>query len=207
MILPGDEDGCGLHFGSRLVGGRPGDTAVGYLPSSYLAAMNVHNIFGGMLAFDKWISNTDSRQAVFVRGTGDTHYRTHFIDQSQCFAGAKWQLTFNSAQGLSQQSQVYRDITGWESFEPFIESLMSASPAIVWAIAQDIPTEWYEGRRGDLEALIESLLRRRSSMYALVDKQRVCTPHLFPLWSKRCTIYMTSGRSLDSGIHAAAIGG
>lgn len=204
VFLSDGTEEVGLHFGSCFVGTGPGDSVYDYLPDSRLGHEDNASIFGGMLAFDKWLSNTDTRQAVFVREKGSMRYHPHFIDQSQCFAGSKWELNFDPTHGLFHKGQVYRAIKDWEVFEPFIEAFMSVSATAVWTIAQDIPPEWYDGRRGDLDALVEALLRRRSSIFTLVEKQLKATPELFPQWSRRVSVYIPGGQSSGVGLSSAA---
>lgn len=57
----------GWHFGSRFPG-DPARTAVyDYLPDVLLDRVENRGEFAGMLAFDQWTGNADSRQAIFFR--------------------------------------------------------------------------------------------------------------------------------------------
>src|ERR1051326_3748672 len=57
----------GWHFGS-LYPGDPARTAVyDFLPDALLGKVVNLDEFRGVLAFDKWISNADARQAIFFR--------------------------------------------------------------------------------------------------------------------------------------------
>ena len=55
---------------------------------------------------------------------------------------------------------------------------------IVWAAANDIPPEWYGGDQGELEALIEKLLARRSRIRDLIDAFRKSDRKPFPKWGE-----------------------
>src|ERR1700686_3589716 len=58
---------CGSHFGSRFPG-EPGQTVVyDYLPETVLRSVVNLADFRGVLVADKWLGNTDSRQAIFTR--------------------------------------------------------------------------------------------------------------------------------------------
>ena len=69
MELPRSRIPCqpGLQFGS-LYPGEPGALTVhDFLPDDHLRQVqNIHD-FAGMLVFDKWLCNTNGRQAVFFR--------------------------------------------------------------------------------------------------------------------------------------------
>ena len=189
-----------LHFGSRLIGNCEGDRVVDVLPDSYIQNSVTSYPFGGMLVFDKWTSNTDARQALFLRRRGAAYYDTYFVDQSHCFGGSDWTLSLTTDGALFQRRFVYQNIRGWESFEPFMERLLSASPGVIWGFAQEIPPAWYGNRRDDLEALVENLLCRRLYIHDLIAKQRDAMPGLFPLWSRRSTVYVPAPLSATLGL-------
>ena len=53
---------------------------------------------------------------------------------------------------------MYREIRGWESFEPWLTRLETLAAETVWAAADEIPPEWYGGDLSEMEALVEKLL-------------------------------------------------
>ena len=57
----------GWHFGSRFPGDPRRHVVYDFLPDSLLARVENLPQFRGVLAFDKWVGNADSRQAVFFR--------------------------------------------------------------------------------------------------------------------------------------------
>jgi hypothetical protein len=57
----------GLHFGSRYPVDPLRQAVYDYLPLSLLRVVLNADSFCGMLAFDKWVSNANGRQAVFFR--------------------------------------------------------------------------------------------------------------------------------------------
>src|SRR5260370_14588467 len=58
----------GWHFGSRYPG-DPATTAVyDFVPDVLLQQVENLTDFAGMLVLDKWMSNADARQSIFVRG-------------------------------------------------------------------------------------------------------------------------------------------
>ena len=63
----------GLHFGSRYPGDPSRRAVYDYVPLSILRLVLNADTFCGMVAFDKWVSNADGRQAIFFcrRKAGD----------------------------------------------------------------------------------------------------------------------------------------
>ena len=57
----------GWHFGSRFPGDPARNVVYDFLPDSLLDKVENLGDFLGVLAFDKWMGNADSRQAVFFR--------------------------------------------------------------------------------------------------------------------------------------------
>jgi hypothetical protein len=172
----------GLHFASRWVGGlMPGQT-VDYLPEAQL--LDVRNLgeFAGMLALDKWTCNINGRQAVFQKGRRDRRYTATFIDQGYCFHAGDWKFIDVSLGGVFAENTVYRSVTGWVSFEPWLSRMENMEPERVWEIAETIPPEWYGGDLSALEQLIERLLRRRSRLRELIAAFKDSSRAPFPKW-------------------------
>ena len=182
-----DKIEAGLHFGSRCVGWRTG-SLMDMLPEFRLCEVTNLRSFAGALVLDKWCSNTDRRQAVFYRRTGGTQYSAYFIDQGDCFGGATWKFLASARDGLFDRPIVYRDITGWDSFEPFMSRFLTIKPEVVWGIAQSVPSAWSDTHDNSLADLIEILLKRRSSIHELIDCSRAANPQLFPHWVHRAYV-------------------
>jgi hypothetical protein len=82
------------------------------------------NDLPGMLAFDKWTCNCDARQLVFHRRSADaTEYVATMVDQGFCFNANEWNFPDAPIRGLYSRPAVYQEVTGWESFEPFLSRL------------------------------------------------------------------------------------
>src|ERR1700733_7946290 len=64
---------AGWHFGSRFPGNPDRLAVYDFLPDALLDKVENLTEFHGALAFDKWISNADSRQAVFFRARLRAH--------------------------------------------------------------------------------------------------------------------------------------
>jgi hypothetical protein len=174
----------GLAFGSQFVGGlMPGQVA-DYLPEEQLAELRNIAEFAGMLCIDKWTGNSNGRQAVFARKPRERKYRAVFIDQGFCFHANEWSFPDSPLRGVYPRNVVYESVTGWDSFEPWITGIEEMAADTLWAIADQVPPEWY-GDPGDLEKLVEQLLKRRSRVRELVTAFRESQRAPFPNWGAR----------------------
>jgi len=178
----------GLQFGSQLVGGlMPGHTA-DYLPEEQLSEVRNLHEFSGALALDKWTCNANGRQALFHRKGRERRYTAAFIDQGFCFNAGEWRFLDAPLRGVYMRNLVYREVTGWESFEPWLSRIESMAPEAVWAIAETVPPEWYEGDASLLETLVEKLMARRGLVRELITAFRESSRQPFPNWDRRSSV-------------------
>lgn len=175
---------AGLHFGSRFVGGLMPGQVMDYLPEEQLLALKNLNEFAGILALDKWTGNANGRQAVFARKARERRYRAVFIDFGYCFHAGDWKFEDVPLRGVFYRNDVYREITGWEDFEPWLSRIETMPAETVWEAARDIPPQWYGGNQDDIEALVTKLLRRRSSIRELIEAFRLSDRKPFPNWGE-----------------------
>jgi len=174
----------GLQFGSRFVGGLMPGQVVDYLPEGQLAEVKNLAEFAGILALDKWTANANGRQAVFARRQRERRYKAVFIDFGYCFHAGEWRFEDSPLRGVYYRNDVYRGVTGWESFEPWLTHLETLPADTVWQAANEVPPEWYGGDMGAMEALIEKLLARRSRLRELIDAFRKTERNPFPNWGR-----------------------
>ena len=172
----------GLHFGSRFVGGLMPGQVMDYLPEEQLAAVKNLNEFAGILALDKWTGNANGRQAVFARKARERRYRAVFIDFGYCFHAGDWTFEDVPLRGVYYRNDVYRDVAGWEAFEPWLSRIEAMPAETVRSAAENIPPQWFGGDPDDLEALEEKLLRRRSRIRDLIEAFRTSDRKPFPNW-------------------------
>lgn len=190
LVYPGaTAEPCraGLQFGSRLIGGLMPGQVVDYLPEDRLAELKNIDEFAGMLVIDKWTCNSNGRQAVFYKRPREKRYAATFIDQGYCFNAGEWKFVDAPLRGVYARNLVYRSITGWESFEPWLERVWKLDPQKIWAIAEIVPPEWYGGDPAEIERLIERLLERRSRIRELITQFRESSRQPFPNWMKAAT--------------------
>jgi hypothetical protein len=187
--LRGSSERClpGLQFASRWVGGlMPGQT-VDYLPEENLLQVSNLAEFTGMLALDKWTCNVNGRQAVFQKRRRERRYKATFIDQGYCFHAGDWKFIDAGMAGVFADNSVYRNVTGWDSFEPWLTRIESFAEGAAWRIAETIPPEWYGGDVNALELLIQRLLNRRSEVRQLISTFKESRRNPFPNWPARTT--------------------
>jgi hypothetical protein len=175
---------AGLQFGSQLVGGlMPGHVA-DYLPEEQL--MEVRNLreFAGALVLDKWTCNANGRQALFYRKGREKRYGATFIDQGFCFNAGEWRFEDAPLRGVYARNLVYREVAGWESFEPWLTTMEQLEAQRIWEIAETLPPEWYDSDVAVLEELVEKLIERRSRVRDLITGFRESSREPFPNWNR-----------------------
>ena len=173
---------AGLQFGSRFVGGLMPGQVVDYLPEEQLAEVKNLGEFAGILALDKWTSNANGRQAVFSKRQRERRYQAVFIDFGYCFQAGEWRFEDSPLRGVYYRNDVYREIAGWESFEPWLTRFETMASETVWAAASEVPPEWYGGDLGEMEVLVEKLLARRSRIRELIEMFGKSDRRPFPKW-------------------------
>lgn len=172
----------GLQFGSRFVGGLMPGQVVDFLPEEQLMEIRNLDEFAGILALDKWTANANGRQAVFARKQRERRYHAVFIDFGYCFHAGDWRFEDSPLRGVYYRNAVYRPITGWDSFEPWLTRLETLAADAVWEAANEIPPEWFGGDIAQVEQLVEKLLARRSRIRELIESFGKSDREPFPQW-------------------------
>jgi hypothetical protein len=175
---------AGLQFGSRFAGGTMPGQVVDFLTEENLVELKNVGEFAGILALDKWTGNANGRQAVFARRQRERRYKAVFIDFGYCFHAGEWRFEDAPLRGVYYRNDVYRAITGWESFEPWLTRLETMPAERIWEIANLVPPEWYGGDQAEMEALVEKLIRRQSRIRELVEAFGNSDRKPFPKWGE-----------------------
>lgn len=181
--LAGSSVACkaGLQFAARYVVDPFEGQVFDYLPQAMFARVRNLGDFAGALAFDKWTCNANGRQAVFWRKARERKYTATFVDQGYCFNAAEWNFPDAPLRGVYGWNDVYAGITGWESFQPWLERIEEFSAKDFNECAADIPPEWEVGWE-DLDELREKLLARRRKVRELITAFRFSTRQPFVNW-------------------------
>ena len=155
-----------------------------------------------MVAFDKWVSNADGRQAIFFRervknqtansGKGTQRrsslvYVAKMIDHGFAFEAQCWRFQDSPERGLYSRREIYQRVTGYDSFEPWLSKIRDCPSRILEDAYKQVPLEWVGESRSSLEELIESLDRRRERVPELVHDAKRSARDPFPNWSARTT--------------------
>ena len=172
----------GWHFGSRYPGNPARLTVYDFLPDALLERVENLGQFPGMLAFDKWMSNADARQAIFIRTR--LGFVAQMVDNGYVFEGPHWRLTDSPLQGMYFRPLVYAHLRGLADFEPWLERIRHFPEEVVDQAVKQIPPVWLEGERDEFERLLYRLLERRKRVPDLIEACRTGRVDPFPAWQK-----------------------
>jgi HipA-like kinase len=185
---------AGLHFGSRLAV-HPDRVAIyDFLPDKLLMKVENRADFLGILVFDKWIGNADSRQAVFFRARAKTWtplkgesparvgFFAHMIDHGFAFNGASWEFQDSPIQGLYFRTSVYDEVRSLDSFQPWLSIVENFPIEVIDAAWKQIPSVWLDGDENQLERLLENLLKRRTQVGRLISEVQRKRATAFANW-------------------------
>lgn len=182
----------GWHFGSRYPGDVTRTVVYDFLPDALLPKVaNIGELLG-MLAFDKWMGNADSRQTIFFRakvselGPVGAPERLGFVaqmvDNGYVFEGPHWRFGESAIQGLYFRPLVYENVSGLNAFEPWLERIRHFPDTVVDQALKSLPRTWLEGDEDAFEKLLEQLMRRRSRVADLITDCRSARSNPFPAW-------------------------
>jgi hypothetical protein len=182
--LPGRSVRCsaGVQLGVQYVTDPLHGQVYDYMPESMMPRISNVGDFARVLVLDKWAGNCDGRQAVFSRGQGARKYRASFIDHGYCFNCHEWNFPDLTLHGVYYRNFVYRQVTGWESFQPALSRAERMSWFDLWHCASEIPAAWYEKDREGLRRIVEALYERRSLIRTLIEAFRDSSRNPFPNW-------------------------
>lgn len=197
-INRGEPCASGIHFGSRFVVDPTRQTVYDYLPAALRRDLVNRTMFLGMLAFDKWINNTDFRQAVFHQGrasrwlaadsppsaaAGALVYGATFIDHSSAFNAGDWRFTDAPLQGFCADRAVYAQAQSLGSFEPWLGKIESLPSSVLDSARAKVPSDWCGNESDALERLLEQLYNRRCKTSGLLRQARSADPSSFRNWT------------------------
>ena len=123
----------------------------------------------GILVFDQWTCNTDTRQLLFWRGFQERRWYLSMIDQGSCFNGARWNFPESPLWGLYHGLGPYLRDGMLAPFESWLKRLEDGiDRSVLRELASEIPQEWYGEDQAALEKLLEQLDARRSRVRELI---------------------------------------
>ena len=197
---------AGWHFGSRFPGNPMRTVVYDYLPDVLLSKVENRAEFAGMLAFDQWTGNADSRQAIFFRArlkewlpgaraeraspagasarvdTERQGFVAQMIDHGFLFDGPHWSFHDSPLRGLYHRPLVYQGVTGLADFEPWLERIVHFPEELIDRTVKQIPPAWLDGDEEALEKLLMQLLHRRKRVPDLIESCRKARASVLSDW-------------------------
>lgn len=185
---------AGWHLGSRFPGNPDTEAVYDFLPDALLG--QVHNVadFRATLVVDKWVSNSDARQAIFFRrrikdwiddegvAPQQKGFIAQMVDHGYAFDGPHWEFADSPLQGIYMRPGVYLGVRSLDDFQPWLDWVRHFPEQVIDAAYRELPHEWIEGEESDLERLLERLLDRRKRVADLVLATVRGRPRSFPDW-------------------------
>jgi hypothetical protein len=184
----------GWHFGSRYPGDPSKIMVYDFIPDLLLDKVANLNEFLGVLVFDKWIGNADSRQSIFFRArlrewspsAADRPLRSgfvaHMMDHGYIFDGPQWSFSDSPLQGLYFRPTVYRRVRSLEEFQPWLDRVVHFPEEVVDNAQKQLPPEWLAEDGPALETLLLKLMQRRKRVPDLIADSRRGRTNPFPGW-------------------------
>jgi hypothetical protein len=172
----------GLQLASRYVADPTEDEVYDGLPKTAFKKIANRQDMVRVLAFDKWVGNCDSRQVVFTRRARQSQFDVTFVDQGYCFNAGQWTFPDLPFMATYERDHVYRNVTGWDSFEPVLSRIEAIDYTDLWKFAAEVPQEWYQYDAQGLCQLVETLYKRRSLIRNLITEFRNSPRNPFPHW-------------------------
>jgi hypothetical protein len=182
----------GVHFGSRFAVDPQEGKVTDFLPTACSPRVKNFAVFIGAVIFDKWTCNTDRRQAVYVCRPEGTRYSAVLIDQGHCFNATNWDFPDSPLYGLYGSRDVYLQVTGWESFEPWLTRAETLDAQVIWEIAKSTPPVWYEHDALGLERLVSQLIARQGRLRRIIADLYDSTVNPFLQWQRSCSSYLVT---------------
>ncbi len=195
----------GWHFGSRFPGDPIRTVVYDYLPDVLLQGVANRVEFAGVLAFDQWTGNADSRQAIFYRahvkefvaGVGGGRrervggatprepkqsFVAQMIDHGFLFDGPHWRLGDSPIRGLYHRPIIYQGVRSMADFEPWLDRIVNFPEDVIDQTLKQIPASWIAGDEEALKKLMDQLLRRRKRVPDLIEDCKSARAGVFPDW-------------------------
>ena len=163
-----------LHLGSQCPVNPETTMILDFLPSKMFPKIVNLTEFASMLVFDKWVAQTDSRQAIFVRDRSvvrDFRFRAYFIDHGMILGGAEWELRDAPVDGIYFRREVYSYIDLQALIEESVCRLETISEASLLCTLDGIPSAWLAtGDRESFVKLLGKLQQRQTKMRSIISR-------------------------------------
>ena len=126
------------------------------------------NEVAGVLAFDKWLSNSDRRQAVYAKQDRSSKLKAYWIDHGNCFGEESWNLDNVCTAKSLTGNPVFTSLREWSEFEPWISRIEAFPVQSLREVFYATPTSWREGDDFAFESLVAQLSIRQKRIRTLL---------------------------------------
>jgi hypothetical protein len=159
----------GPHFASCYPGDPSRTVVYDFLPDALLYRVENLSHFLGAMAFDKWTSNTDGRQAIFFRALTNGQFVVQMLDQGFAFGGPAWRFQDSPIQGAYFRPAVYGAVPDLSNFEPWLNRIQNLPFSVLQDAASRMPPSWLEGEEPAIWRLLDQLFTRRQRLATLME--------------------------------------
>jgi hypothetical protein len=164
------------HLGSLCPANPETRVIFDFLPRKLLENVVNLNDFAKAFVVDRWLCQTDRRQAIFVRQPGSTEsqirFRAHFIDHGMAFAGSSWELREATGHGLYFDMSIYSLVNMQEICQETVSQIEALTDEQVFSALATLPDCWLSsGDYEPLNRLVKSFCKNRFGMRRVVASQ------------------------------------
>ncbi len=164
----------GIHCGSACPANPAHKAIFDFLPRRLMQnVVNLPDLIMA-LAFDKWVSQTDTRQAIFIRercAGPDAKFRAYLIDHGLSFGGSRWEMSDDTLNGLYHDRSVYDSPGTAHLCHAAVDRIQELREEDLSSLVPDIPEEWLKaGDREEVTRLLELLCYRRAKLHDTMER-------------------------------------
>jgi hypothetical protein len=169
------------HLGSLSPVNPETKVILDFLPRRLLENVVNLNDFAKVFVVDRWLYQSDRRQAIFVREPGSaenrTRFRAHLIDHGKAFAGSSWELREAAGHGLYFNKSVYSLINMPEICQQTVSQVEALTEEQVLLPLATLADCWLSaGEYEPLNQLMKSLCKSRSGLRRMIERQLASLP-------------------------------
>ncbi len=164
----------GVHLGSQCPADPSKEAIFDFLPKKLLP--NIVNLadFAKAFVIDKFLCNTDRRQAIFIRTKpkGKTaSFQAYMVDHGMAFNGSIWELRDAPLDGLSMDRDIYLLLDMQSICTDTVKVIEQMSESELLSAIQEVPSAWFlEPDRDAFAKLSLQLRKRRIGLRGLVER-------------------------------------
>jgi hypothetical protein len=104
------------------------------------------------------------------------------IDHGFAFNGPHWEFPDSPIHGLYFRTSVYDEVRSLDSFQPWLDMVANFPLEVIDSAWKQIPRDWLAEDESALEALLETLLKRRRRVPMLIQEVQRKRASAFPNW-------------------------